>query len=79
MTKENPLTHNKDNSTRFFECDPDDGGCGRYTLTACVEGDKVHIYCPTCGYNAWKDAPVALTNPSGSASMIGTIPGGNGF
>jgi len=79
MGKENPLVHNKDGSTRFFECDPDAGGCGHMSLTAMVEGQEVHIYCNRCGYDSWESAPVALTNPSGSGSFIGTIPGGRGL
>lgn len=76
--KENQLVHNKDNSTRFFECDFD-GGCGKHTLTVSVHNNQAHIWCASCGYSAWRDTPIALTNPSGSASFIGTIPGGRGL
>jgi hypothetical protein len=79
MAEETPLVHNKDGSTRFFECDPDEGGCGKFTLTAHVKDTRVHIYCNICGYDSWENAPVPLTNPSGSASYIGAIPGGRGL
>ena len=77
--KENPLVHHPDGSTRFFECDPDEGGCGEHNLTAHVTGSRVHLYCNVCGYDSWEDAPVALTNGNGSASFIGTIPAGHGI
>jgi len=69
------LITNKDGSTRFFECDPDDGGCGKFTLTADVNGTKVHTHCKACGYDNWATGPVGLTNPSGSASFVGIMTG----
>ena len=76
MTK-NPLVHNKDNSTRFFECDTDEGGCGKFTLSVETKTGRAHLYCHVCGLHATRHLPVALTNPSGSASFIGVIPGGH--
>ena len=75
MTKENSLVHNKDNSTRFFECE----NCNEDALSAGVKDGTAHLFCPLCGYDETTKVPVALTNPDGSASFVGNIPGGRGL
>lgn len=62
---------------RYFKCDFDDG-CGKTTLISEVKTKtkRVLLHCSKCGYTNVVDAPIALTNPNGSASFIGNIPGG---
>jgi hypothetical protein len=71
----NPLIHNPDGSTRFFKCDFE-GGCDNDSLTACVdaESSRIHVYCPTCGYDFWLPSPTGFTNPNGSGSIVGGVP-----
>ena len=67
-----------DGQIRLFECPVEDGGCGNITLIANINyaDNTVTVRCSTCGFEMTHKAPMALTNPNGSASFVGMIPGG---